>query len=143
MPRSSPFTAASNRASSTWREFDCTMTSSMSRSLFVWNFSSRTSWARTDSGLLVKAKSWLRTPPRRGLLTYPRATIATSHRERVRQGWRLLARARISGLSFIASDLLRLYTRGNGLRHMLTPYVDGVSYRTYAVSVNPRGKNES
>jgi hypothetical protein len=47
-------------------------------------------------------------------------TIATSQTEMVRHGWRLLERARVSGLSFMV-DLPRAY------RPTLTPYVDAVS----------------
>src|SRR6059058_3598528 len=84
------------------------------------NRASMMSCAFTDSGLLVKAMSWLRTPLSRALDTAPIAAMRTNQTARVRHGWRLLALARDSGLSFIVSYPLSAGGPRSDLRHMLT-----------------------
>src|SRR5438034_7752788 len=65
---------------------------------FVGNFWSMRSWARTDSGWLVKAMSWLSASPSNAEETAPIVTIRTIQIPSVRQGWWLLALAIDSGL---------------------------------------------
>ncbi len=102
--------------SSTVTASDCTIRNSvLSASSPVAKCASKASWARTDSGLLVNAMSWVSASPSRELLRAPMAAMRTSQTPRVRHGCRLLARARDSGLSFMvpsfAAGPLRLHVR--------------------------------
>jgi len=116
------YLTASNRAGlgDTVPEFDWMRKYSVVSAFVPWEkWASKRSWAFTDSGLLVKAMSWFSTPLSNELETIPIPMMRASQMPRVRQGWRLLALARDSGLSFISAS--RTGSRELDLRHMLTP----------------------
>jgi hypothetical protein len=65
------------------------------------------SWARTDSGSLVKAMSLVSAPLNSVPAAAPNAATTTTHAAITRQGCRLDARANDSGFSFIVVSPLR------------------------------------